>query len=71
MQIPPESPCMYIRERKLTVDQKILRNEELRNLYSLAVITTMSKSKKERPAHLINMGEDRNTYKILVAQPEG
>jgi hypothetical protein len=62
---------MYIRDRKLTGDQKILQNEELRNLYSSTVMTRKSKSKKERPAHLIHMREDRNTYKILVVQPEG
>ena len=56
---------MYIRDRKLAGDQKISQNEELHNLYSLTVITRMSKSKKERPAHLIHMGEDRNILKIF------
>jgi hypothetical protein len=53
--------CMYMRDRKLMGDHKILQNEDLHNLYSLTVITRMSKSKKERPAHLIHTGEDRNT----------
>lgn len=62
---------LYITERKLTGEQTILQNEGLRNLYSLTVITRVSKSKKEWPAHVIHMGNDRNTYKILVVQHEG
>jgi hypothetical protein len=61
----------YLRERKLTGDQKILQNEEFYNLYSLTVITRIRKSKKKQPTHLIHMEEYRNTYKILVVQPEG
>jgi hypothetical protein len=52
---------LYITERKLTGEQKILQNEKLRNMYCLTVITRMSKSKKEWPAHVIHMAEDRNT----------
>ena len=61
---------MYMRDRKLTGDQKILQNDEFRNLYSLTIITSMSKSKKKQPAHLMHMGEYRSTHKILLVQPE-
>jgi hypothetical protein len=49
-----------------------LHNEELHNLYSSPSIVTMTKSGSIRWAgHVAQMGEKRNTYRILVGKPVG
>jgi hypothetical protein len=52
---------------EVTGDLRKLHNEELYNLYSSPNIITMIKSGKMRWAgHVIQMGETRNAYRILV-----
>jgi hypothetical protein len=47
-------------------------NEELHNLYSSPSVIRILKSSRMRWAgHVVQMGEKRNAYKILVAKPEG
>jgi hypothetical protein len=49
-----------------------LHNEDLHNLYPLASIIIMIKSKRMRWAgNVARMGEKRNAYSILVGKPEG
>jgi hypothetical protein len=49
-----------------------LHNEELHNLYSLPSIIQLIKSRTMRWAwHVARMGEKRNSYMILVGNPEG
>jgi hypothetical protein len=49
-----------------------LQNEELHNLYSSPSIIRIIKSRRMRWAgHVARMGEKRNTYRILVGNPEG
>jgi hypothetical protein len=47
-------------------------NLELDNLYSALSIIGMIKSRRMRwVGHVAQMGEKRNTYRILVGKPEG
>jgi hypothetical protein len=49
-----------------------LHNEELQNLYSLLSIIRMIKSRRMRwAAHVARMWAKKNTYRILVVNPEG
>jgi hypothetical protein len=49
-----------------------LHNEELRDLYSSPSIIRIIKSRRMRWAgHVARMGEKRNTYMLLVGNPEG
>jgi hypothetical protein len=49
-----------------------LHNEEHNNLYSSPSIIRMTKSRRMRWAgHVARMGAKRNTYRILVGNPEG
>jgi hypothetical protein len=49
-----------------------LHNEELHYLYSSPSINRMMKSRKTIWAgHVVQMGEKRNAYRILVGKPEG
>jgi hypothetical protein len=49
-----------------------LHNEELYNLYSTQSIIKIFKSRRMRWAwHIARMGEKRNSYRILVGEPEG
>jgi hypothetical protein len=49
-----------------------LHNEELHNLYSLASIIRIIKSRRLRwVGHVAQMGEKRNVYRLLVGKPEG
>jgi hypothetical protein len=49
-----------------------LHNEELRNLYSSPNIIRIIKSKRMRWAgNVARMGEKRNSYRLLVGEPEG
>jgi hypothetical protein len=51
---------------------KKLHDEELHNLYSLSSIIRMIKQRRIKWAgHIAHMGEKRNAYRILVANPEG
>jgi hypothetical protein len=50
----------------------LVHNEELHKLYSSPSIIRMIKSRRMRWAgHIARMRERRNTYRILVANPEG
>jgi hypothetical protein len=56
----------------VTGDWRKQHNEELHNLYSSPNIIRMIKSRRMRWAgHVAQMGEKRNTYRILVGKPEG
>jgi hypothetical protein len=49
-----------------------LHNEELHNVYSCPSIIRMIKSRRMRWAgHVTRIGEKRNAYRILAANPEG
>jgi hypothetical protein len=49
-----------------------LHNEELHNSYTSPSIMTIIKSRRMRWAgHVARMGENRNSYRILVGKPEG
>jgi hypothetical protein len=49
-----------------------LHNEELRDLYSSPSIIRIIKSRKMRwVGHVARMGENRNTFRLLVGKPEG
>jgi hypothetical protein len=49
-----------------------LHNEELYNLYSSPSIIRIIKSRRMRwVAHMAQMGEKRNMYRLLVGKPEG
>jgi hypothetical protein len=56
---------------EVTGDWRKLHNKELHNLYSSPSIIRMIKSRRMRWAgHVAQMGEKRNTYRILVVNPE-
>jgi hypothetical protein len=49
-----------------------LHNEELSDLYSLANIVCVVKSRKMRWAgHMARIGEGRGVHRVLVGKPEG
>jgi hypothetical protein len=49
-----------------------LHNEQLRDLYSSPSIIRMIRSRTMRWAvHVVQMGEKRNAYRLLVGKPEG
>jgi hypothetical protein len=49
-----------------------LHNEELKDLYSLAILVRVIKSRRMRWAgHVTCMGEGRGAYRVLVGKPEG
>jgi hypothetical protein len=49
-----------------------LHNEELHNLHSSPNIIRLIKSRRTRwVRHVARMGEKKNTYRILVGEPEG
>jgi hypothetical protein len=50
---------------------KKLHNEELRDLYSLPNIIRIFKSRMRWVGHVVQMGEKKNTYRLLVEKPEG
>jgi hypothetical protein len=48
-----------------------LHNEDLHNLYSLASIIRILKTRRMRwVGHVARMGEKRNVYRLLVGKPE-
>jgi hypothetical protein len=48
-----------------------LHNEELHDLYSSPSIIRIIKLRMRWAAHVVRMGEKRNTYRLLVGKPEG
>jgi hypothetical protein len=56
---------------EVTGGRRKLHNEELHNLYTSSSIIRMIKSTIRLARHLAQMGEKRNTYRILVGKPEG
>jgi hypothetical protein len=51
---------------------RVLRNEELRNLYASPNIIRVITSRRMRGAwHVACMGKMRNVYRILVGKPKG
>jgi hypothetical protein len=57
---------------EVTGEWRKLRNKELHDLYSSPSIIRIIKSRRMRWAgHVTQMGEKRNTYRLLVGKPEG
>jgi hypothetical protein len=57
---------------EMTAGWRKPHNEELRDLYSLLNVIRMIKSRRMRLAgHVAQMGEKRNTYRLLVGKAEG
>jgi hypothetical protein len=57
---------------EVTGEWRKLHNEELHNLYSSPNIIRQMNSRRMRWAgHVACMGEERNTYKVLVGNPKG
>ena len=55
-----------------TGEWRKLHNEELNDLYSLAYIVRVVKSRRVRwKEHVARMGEDRGVHRVLVGKPEG
>jgi hypothetical protein len=56
---------------EVTVEWRILRNEELNDLYSSPNTVWMIKSRRMRwVEHVARMGKGRGAYRILVGRPE-
>ena len=54
------------------INCKLLKNEELNDLYSLHNIVRVVKSRRMRwEGHVACMGEDRGVHRVLVGKPEG
>ena len=57
---------------EVTGEWRKLRNEKLRELYSLSNIVRVVKSRIMRWAgHVAHMGEERVVHRVLVGKPEG
>ena len=60
------------RRDELTGEWRILRNEELNDVYSPHNTVRVIKSRRMRWAgHVARMGEVRGVYRVLVGKPEG
>jgi hypothetical protein len=56
---------------EVTGEWRKLHNEELNDLYSLANIVRVVKSRRMRCAgHVARLGEDRGVHRVLVGKPE-
>jgi hypothetical protein len=61
-----------LKRDEVTGGWRTLHDEELHNLYSSPSIIRMTKSRWMRVAgHVARMRARRNTYRILVGEPEG
>jgi hypothetical protein len=57
---------------EVTGEWRKLHNEELRDMYSSPSIIRIIKLRRMRWAgHVARMGQKRNTYRLLVGNPEG
>jgi len=56
---------------EVTGEWRKLHNEELNDLYSLANIVWVIKSRMRWAGHVARMGESRAVYRILVGKLEG
>ena len=57
---------------EVTGELRKLRNEELRDLYSLPNIVRVVKSRRMRwVGHVARMGDRRGVHRVLVGKPEG
>ena len=57
---------------EVTGEWRKLHNEELNDLYSSPHIVQVTKSRRIRwVEHVVNMGERRDVYRVLVGKPEG
>jgi hypothetical protein len=57
---------------EVTGERRKLQNEELHILYSSPNIIRQIKSRRMRwVGHVARMGKERNTYKVLMENPEG
>jgi hypothetical protein len=61
-----------LKRDEVTGEWRKLHNERLRDLYSSPSIIRIIKLRRMRWAgHVAQMGEKRNTYRLLVGKPEG
>jgi hypothetical protein len=61
-----------LKRDEVTGGWRKLHNEELPDLYSLPSIIRIIKSRRMRwVGHVERMGEKRNTYRLLVGEPDG
>jgi hypothetical protein len=57
---------------EVTVECRILHNEELNDLYSSPTIVRVIKSRRIKwTGHVARMGEMKGVYRVLVGKPEG
>jgi hypothetical protein len=56
---------------ELVGEWRKLHNEELHNFHSSPSIIRMTKSRMRWAGHVVQRGEKRNTYWLLVGKPEG
>jgi hypothetical protein len=55
----------------VTGEWRKLNSEELNDLYSLANIVRVVKSRMRWAGHVARIGEERGVYRMLVGKPEG
>jgi hypothetical protein len=55
----------------VTRGSRKLHNEGLRDLYSSSIIRMIKSRRMRRAGNVARIGEDRNSYRLLVGKPEG
>jgi hypothetical protein len=58
-------------EEKVTGQWRKLHDDDLHDLYTSPGIRVIKSRRMRWARHVVNMGEMRNTYKMLIANSEG